>query len=451
MTARPTGYLRWILPAMLGLGALTVLLSGRNLSMVFLELQSGEVFSNPIITWGQRALSLLVIGVSAERVLSHVSLRQPMPSPLLTWAFVIFWIGTVASPALFGANPKISHEFLYPLIIGIAFLLATEPERDQVVDAVRNALFLFMLASVILIPINPTMVLDLKYNQGLFPGVPRLGGLAPHPVALGMFVQTFLVCLWCRPYTRRWVNGLAWVVGLGVLFLAQSKTAWVAFLLCAAALVAVRSGPTVAQRLGDPRQSSFGIVFCVGVIAVVGAVTGVLLLGNVEAQALSFMDSAEGAQLMTLTGRDQIWAVAWEEWREHPIFGYGPNLWDDAFRASIGMPQATHGHNQFMDALARSGTVGAAALVFYSLVLLVMSLRYAKATGGLSLALFLSLALRFISEVPMLMFGYGPDLLVALLIVITLASAADGARQKKDKERPAPGRAPARASYRVAS
>ena len=96
MTARPTGYLRWILPAMLGLGALTVLLSGRNLSMVFLELQTGEVFSNPIITWGQRALSLLVIGVSAERVLSHISLRQPMPSALLTWAFVIFWIGTVA-------------------------------------------------------------------------------------------------------------------------------------------------------------------------------------------------------------------------------------------------------------------------------------------------------------------------------------------------------------------
>ncbi len=386
-----------------------------------------------------------MLGVSVERVLSHVSLRQPMPSPLLTWAFMVFWIGTVASPAFFGANPKISHEFLYPLIIGIAFLLATEPERDRVVDAVRDALFLFMLASVILIPINPTMTLDTSYNQGLLPGVPRLGGLAPHPVGLGMFAQTFLLCLWVRPFARRWLNGLAWAVGLGVLFFAQSKTAWIAFVLCSVALLVVRTGPNVSRRLADPRQSAFGIVVCVSVIAVVAAVMGVLLLGNVEAQASTFLDSAEGAQLVSLTGRDQIWAVAWEVWHEHPLFGYGPDLWDDAFRASIGMPQATHGHNQFMDTLARSGTVGAIALVFYSLVLLVMSFRYAKATGGLSLALFLSLALRSISEVPMLMFGYGPDLLVALLIVITLASAANGARQKKDSH------VPARANYRVAS
>lgn len=449
MTARPAGYLHWILPAMLGLGALTVLLSGRDLSMVFLALQSGEVFSNPVITWGQRALSLLVVGVSAARILSHVSLRQPMPAPLLTWAFVIFWIGTVAAPALFGANPKISHEFLYPLIIGIAFLLATEPERDQVVDSVRNALFLFILVSVILIPIDPTMVLDMKYNQGLIPGLPRLGGLAPHPVAMGMFVQTFLVALWCRPYAKPWINRLAWVIGLAALFLAQSKTAWIAFVLCSVALVIVRSGPTLARRLGDPRQSAFGIVVCAGVIAVVGAALTVFLLGNVDAQASSFLDSSEGAQLTSLTGRDQIWAVAWEEWREHPMFGYGPNLWDDAFRASIGMPQATHGHNQLMDTLARSGTVGAVALVLYSLVLLVMSFRYAKATGGLSLALFLALALRSISEVPMLMFGYGPDLLVALLIVTTLASAAAGVRQKKDKPRPVP--VPARTPYPIAS
>jgi O-antigen ligase len=170
-------------------------------------------------------------------------------------------------------------------------------------------------------------------------------------------------------------------------------------------------------------------VLVTGFIAVVAAVMAVILLGNVEAQASNFLNSAEGAQLVSLTGRDQIWAVAWEEWREHPVFGYGPGLWDEAFRMSIGMPQATHGHNQFMDTLARSGTVGAVALVIYSLVLLVLSLRYAKATGGLSLALFLALALRSISEVPLLLFGYGTELFVHLLLIITLATAAAGRHQ----------------------
>ena len=88
---------------------------------------------------------------------------------------------------------------------------------------------------------------------------------------------------------------------------------------------------------------------------------GVLLFGNVGRPGVDFLDSAEGAQLVTLTGRDQIWAVALRRVARDPVFGYGPALWDDAFRASIGMPNATHGHNEFIDTLARSGTVGAAA------------------------------------------------------------------------------------------
>jgi O-antigen ligase len=97
------------------------------------------------------------------------------------------------------------------------------------------------------------------------------------------------------------------------------------------------------------------------------------------------------------------------------------------------MPNATHAHNQFMDTLSRSGAVGAAALVLYALVLLVLSVRYARASGGLSLALFVALALRSISEVPLLLFGYGPELTTHVLLLMTLAAAAHEAhaRQKQ--------------------
>jgi O-antigen ligase len=95
------------------------------------------------------------------------------------------------------------------------------------------------------------------------------------------------------------------------------------------------------------------------------------------------------------------------------------------------MPNATHAHNQFMDTLSRSGTVGAAALVLYALVLLVLSIRYARASGGLTLALFVALALRAISEVPLLLFGYGPELIAHVLLLMTLAAAAREARVRK--------------------
>lgn len=443
MTARPTGFLHWVLPTMLGLVALTVLLSGRDLSRAFADLQSGVVYSHPAVVWAQRAVSLLLLAISAERVISHVALRQHLPSAPLAAAFLVYWLATVLAPAFLGAHPQLSLKYFYALVLGGAALLATEPERDKVLDGFRNALFLFLLAGVMLVPLDRPLVLDASYSQGLLPGVPRLGGLAPHAVSLGMFAQTFLLCLWCRPFSNRWLTRLAWLVGLGVLFFAQSKTAWIAFVICSVALLAVRNGPGVWRRLGDPRQSAFGIVFCLGVIAFVGVLMGVLLLGNVASHATSFLDTTEGAQLVSLTGRDQIWAVAMEEWRQNPMFGYGPDLWDDAFRLSIGMPNATHAHNQFMDTLARSGSVGAAALILYAAVLLTLSIRYARATGGLSLALFLALALRSISEVPLLLFGYGTELLMNLLLIITLASAAASRQQAVP--------APSRATLRVAS
>ena len=88
------------------------------------------------------------------------------------------------------------------------------------------------------------------------------------------------------------------------------------------------------------------------------------------------------------------------------------------------MPNATNAHNQFMDALARSGVMGAAVLIAYGLVLFALSLKYARRTGGLSAALFIALALRSVSEVPLLLFGYGNEFFAHLLLIVTLAAAA---------------------------
>jgi O-antigen ligase len=435
---RATGYLHWAFVAMLALVAVTVLVSGRNLSQLFLDLESGSAALQPALVWAQRLVSLVLVAIALERIADHFSQGKHLPSPLLTWMFVAYWLGTVAAPALFGAHPQLGHEYLYTLAIGLAALMAGPLDQDKVLDASRNALFAFLLAGVALIPLMPTLVMDTSYSQGLLPGVPRLGGLAPHPVALGMLAQIFLLCLWCKPFKSAWLTRLAWVLGLGVLFFAQSKTAWIAFVVCSLALLAVRNGGRVWRRMGDPDQGAFGVVVCFGAMIVVLALLGGVLVGDIQDAADFFDDTAEGAQLMSMTGRDRIWAVALEEWHNSPLFGYGPGLWDEAFRASIGMPNATHAHNQFMDALSRSGSVGAVALVLYSCTLLVLSLRYAKATGGFSLALFLALALRSISEVPLQLLGYGLALFGHLLLLVTLASAAGARAQAAPQAQPHP-------------
>jgi O-antigen ligase len=423
---RTEGWFHWVLPLILLLGALDVLLSQRDLSRMFLQLAGvTEAARHPAMAWIQRGVSLVVLLISAERIAAHFASRDPLPSPSLVWGFVVFWFGTIGLTAVLGAHRVISHEFLYTLVIGFAGMVVTTQEVGRIVDRARDALVVFMLASAVFAVVQPALVFDESYTQGLMPGVPRLGGLASHPVAMGAFAQTALLLLWARPYKHRWINVPAWLLGLGVLFLAQSKTAWIGFTLGAIAMLAVRHGPSTWRKLSDPREgASFGIVACLVAMVLAAGALSLVLFVDLGGDVAGFLDTREGEQLMTLTGRDQIWAIAWQEWDAHKWFGWGLNLFDDDFRQSIGMPNATSAHNQFLDVLARSGTAGAVALVAYAIVLLVVSLRYARRTGGLSAAIFIAIALRAVSEVPLALSGYGTEFFDHLLLLVTVAAAA---------------------------
>lgn len=432
------GWLAWVFPAMLALAALTILLSGRDLTQAFLDLQreteGAEVFvRHPAVAWIQRCVSLLLIAASLERIVSHFMNRRPVPSAALTWTFLIYWLTTVATPGLLGAHAVISHEYAYSLLFGFAATLCGALEREKILAYSRNGLFLYVMAGVALAPVWPTMVLDTSYNQGLLPGVPRFGGLSAHPVMMGLLTQTALLLAWARPFEKRWLNVGAWTFGLGVLFLAQSKTAWLAFLLSAMCMVVVRRTAPAMSRAGDPRQNSFGVGLLMVVIGGAVAFLVAMLVMDLPGVVDDFFATSQGAQLASMTGRDRIWVVALEEWANHPVFGYGPTIFDAEYRQAIGMPNATHAHNQFIDTLARCGTVGFIGLVLYSLVLLGMSFKYARATKGLSLAMFATLALLSISEVPLMLAGYGTDVFTHLLLVVVLASAA---AEKRPPPRP---------------
>ena len=425
-STRRQGYFHLIFYAMLLMVALTQLFSERNFAVISITADdAADIVRHPVLVWVQRLVSLLVLTVAGERIITRLLQRTNTvgPPPVLMVIFIVFWTGTVAAPALFGARPQMSHDYAYSLIIGIAAILATSREQALALATARNALIFFMVASLLLIPFVPSLVLDSSYTQGLLPGVPRLAGLAAHPVSLGILAQTGLLCVLAYPLERVWLNRLAWVVGLSVLFLAQSKTAWISFAICATCIVAVRHGPGFWRRFSDPVRPEFGIISIFGLMAGILVLASILMFADLGVRLDQFFDSSQGAQLASLTGRDQIWAIAWAEWGLNPVFGYGPTLWDADYRAAIRMPNATHAHSQFMDTLSRSGTVGATALALYGLVLLWLSIRYARATDGLSLALFAALALRSISEVPLLLFGYGAELITHVLLLMTLAAA----------------------------
>lgn len=442
---RSHGYMHLIFYALLLIAALSSLLSARDFAGAGMYLtQAAAPERHPIMALAQPLISLLILTVAGERVVTHWLRRDKSahtPSLLLT-AFLLFWAGTVAAPAFLGAHPHVAHDYVYPLVMGVAALLVSSAERDLAFRAARNALMLFVAAGLLLIPFKTSLVLDTSYAQGLLLGVPRLAGLASHPVTLGLLSQLGLLCLMAFPYRQVWLNWLAWVIGLGSLILAQSKTAWIAFALCAVCILAVRRGPAWWRRVSDPVRPESGIVSVLMFMVAVATMALVVMFADLGSTWGGFFDSAHGAQFASLSGRDLIWAIAYDEWQRNPIFGYGPTLWDESFRALIGLPNATNAHNQFMDALSRSGSVGALALTIYALVLLVLSLRYARVSGGISLALFILLMLRSVTEVPLSLFGYGTEMIAHILLLMTLAAAAGEARvrlaQNTDDLKPAP-------------
>lgn len=431
---RSRGYMHIIFYVMLLLAALPNLLSGRDLTTTDLSfIESAELARPQLLVYVQPLASLLILVLAGERLMTYW-LKRGNSTPLLpglTLAFIVFWAGTVGFPAFLGAHPFVSHDYIYPLLIGVAATLSTKEESDRAFRASRNALLLFMLAGLLLIPFHPTWVLDRAYTQGLLPNVPRFAGLAAHAVLLGLLAQLTLLCLFAQPYKHVWLNRFAWATALAVLFLAQSKSSWVSFVVCAICIVVVRGSSSFSRRIADPLRPEVGVLSVMMFITALLAMVLLLMFGDMGHKLSGFLESSDGAQLTSLTGRDQIWAIALDEWHRNPLFGYGPTLWDTSFRLSIGMPNATHAHNQFMDTLSRSGTVGAAALLIYAVVLMVLSIRYAKASGGLTLALFIALVIRSLSEVPLYLLGYGAEFITHVLLLMSLAGMAGVERHRR--------------------
>ena len=438
--------LPWIFPAMLLMPAAEVLWTQRELADSFQQLQALVAPARaPALVWLQRAVSLLLLAASMEQIarvaaawpsasgtawpassgqaLSHSHSHGPRGWLLL--AFGIFWLGTIGLPAVLGAHPAPSHELAYPLLAGVAVCAVDAAQRDRLLRLARDALVLLMAAGLLLALLRPGLALDTSYGAGLLPGLPRFAGLTQHPVAQGMLAQLALLLLAACPYPRAWQRGLALCVGLTVLLLAQSKTAWIAWATCGLTLRLLRPRRRPASLQGPLPAGA--MLACLGVMALTLGLLTLALDTGAQERLAGWMDSSQGTQLITLTGRDQIWAAAAQEWREHPAFGYGLSLWDNAYRQSIGLPQATHAHNQLMDDAARSGTVGALSLIAYALALGVMALRCARASAGLSLALLLALVIRSISEVPLLLLGYGSDLFTHLLLLAVIAGTASAA------------------------
>jgi O-antigen ligase len=424
---RHSGWLQYYFYVLFAYMAVIVLFSHRELTAASADvLSESPTGSSAVTAWTSRFASVFLVLSSLERIFSVWLSREKrtLTAIVLAIAFIAFWLATVAAPAFLGRHRFATHDNLYPLLIGWAAIQFSASESKAALIAARNGTLLFILLGYLVLPFKPHMVMETGYTQGYIPGLPRFAGLAPHAVALGLLVQIALLLIWQYPFKRVWVNRCAWILCLSALFLAQSKTAWVSFALSAAIMLMYRNAGTVRRRLFDPARPQLLVAAIAVLLIGVMFIAGVSVFGEVGSNVRDYLDSAEGSQLMTLTGREKIWAIALNEFYANPLFGYGPSLFSPDYRQSIGMPFATHGHNQLIDTLGRSGLVGTVALISYFVILTVLAVKYASATRGLSLAVYTVLALRCVSEVPLAITTNTQEFAAHLTLLIVLVGAA---------------------------
>lgn len=408
--------------------ALDTILSARVLNQQ-MGLDGMEVLENvtkhPLVTWLGRANSLFILFSACERIATRLLASRPkadIPVLLLVtiWAF---FLTNVASPGFLSAHPQFTHEYLYVIIASTGAALLHEQEAKTVMTNARNALFIFIMLSAVLSVFHPDLTFKMNYTEGLIPGLNlRYYGLNSHANAFGPIVVVFLTCLWRYPYLTRGLNFLAWTIGLASLLLTQSKTSWIVMLLGMFCLGYFRYGDFFRQLFFDYKRPQFLAATLVLVMLSSVALANVAMFTDTGDKIVTFFSTSEGGRVLSLSGRDQIWTIALQEWHRSPLFGYGLTLWDEQYRAQIGLAHAVSAHSQFYQSLSVAGIVGAVGLMIYFVTLFCAALKTAKLTGGISMALFLMILLRSLSEPAVIMDSFGPEVMSNLLIIMVMAT-----------------------------
>lgn len=397
--------------------AVGVVLSGRDVTAID---YAALVQVPAVAEWFLRLSSIALVGLSLVRIGSQLIGKAPASRghAALLIAFVAYFACNYLLNAFFGAAPsKPPQQAAYAALVLVAVYMTPQSDLATVLRVAKTGLMLVMIASLLPLAIEPGLVRQTESAEIRLPGVDfRLFGLGANPNSIATLAIANLLLSIYQRFRLRSLEALNVLATLTVLLLAQSQTSWLATMLAVPALLIGRSH----LRLFERRT----IAALGGLLLVAGF--GALAALFVAPHGLTLTDFVTGdryRELTTLTGRSAIWDVALQEWKENPLFGYGPTMWDTAYRARAGLPFAFNAHNQYLQSLSLAGLVGLATLVPYLLLLGLYSATAPRPQRGLAIALFLQILARSFTEVPLdLGTPFANEFLPHYLLFVVLAS-----------------------------
>ena len=350
--------------------------------------------------WSARGLTYLLLGFSLVMIVKALSSRH-IEKRTGTTLFVAYLAMVAPSfiSSVFGSNPVFIHFiFFAPMFFALAYLAQPTSDWMWYLKQFKRVLLIYISLSALMGIIVPSWTTGTALT--LIPGFTfRLHGIFSHSNSLGMAALIYLILDMVDPGRRSIYRKAAWLISFVVLVATQSKTAWVGALLAYSILFAYKLHAYQSVRMNHSAAPAI-----LGGLLVFSGLIGLLLGFSGLGGWFRALDSDTYTSLTTLTGRTAIWEITVNTWRDNPIFGYGPSLWDMEYRLKYAPIQLRYSagmaHNQFFQSLGESGVLGVLGLLFYVSTLLYFGARFFSITRGVSLALVIVLIARSVSETP---------------------------------------------------
>ncbi len=310
----------------------------------------------PAPVWQARLDDFTHVGTAVLLVLIGIALlrpRQVLRAAHLPLALAaVLWMGASVANTHLGARTGRMDYTVFALVV-VAALGVLRPAASFVVPQIRWWLGVYVYGSLLaLLVAHDWAMIPVPDGLGRPAGQPRLWGISDHPNHLAP-LAALLVTIELTSRGSRLRRTLNLLAGAAVMLLTGTATAIAAVLLVVAYL-AVRHIRSASSRRG------------VGKAVLGSAIATALVVGMTLAIRPEF--ASEWHVLLTADGRTTIWSAAIHVWRDHPLLGYGPFVFDQQAQLAYLGPHSANldsAHSQYFQAFAQGGLFLGSALVVY--------------------------------------------------------------------------------------
>ena len=327
-----------------------------GLNITFLTREIGDVGLDAqtglkIGTW------IVLLGVS---VLHGHRLLPILADPVIA-LFAAFALAACASAA-WSPVPVYTAGCAVGLLayLGFSVLIAATVSERMVVAVLIGGLAAFLLLTWFAALAFPSSAWLPPYEKPVY----RLQGISGHPNILAKQAAVFILLVIAARQRGHMKRLLSWaLLGLGfvTLLATNSRTALLA-LVFAWILVELRSRRLLLAGIAAS-------IVLLGLVVLAGS-TGIL--PSIDVLLGSASRSGDASEVLTLTGRTELWGFVWEKILQRPLQGYGFNAFGPIMsRAWYGNEDAgAEAHNSFLQALFTVGLLGTVPFVSAFIVLL---------------------------------------------------------------------------------